>query len=87
MVRLEKIDNKNIWKACEYLHVSKEQEDFVATNYQSIAEAYLAVKNGFFALPLAIYNDETLVGFCMIGKGTINEDIEPDFVFYMETND
>ena len=49
----------------ESLHTGtfEEQKDFVAENIQSLAEAYATRNRGGNALPLAVYNDETLVGF------------------------
>ena len=40
MIRIEKINAKNIWDILK-LHVSKEQESFVAPNDLSIIEAYI----------------------------------------------
>ena len=54
-----------------------EQKDFVAEEvYQSLAEAYATRNEGNNALPLAgLSGDEDLIGFVMIGKGTVgNED-------------
>lgn len=72
MVHLEKINAKNVWKIVN-LHVSAEQDDFVATNAQSLIEAYLAVANNGVALPFGIFADDTPVGFLMIGYGVDDE--------------
>lgn len=66
MLRLEKINSENIWKVLR-LHVSKEQDDFVASNTQSICEAYLSITSNGHAFPFGIFDDETPVGFVMIG--------------------
>ena len=66
MVRLEKINGKNVWKLCR-LRVREDQEDFVARNDQSIIEAYVAITGGGHAFPFGIYDGETPVGFLMIG--------------------
>lgn len=66
MIKLENINSKNIWKVLK-LHVSKEQDDFVASNTQSICEAYLSISVNGHALPFGIFDDETPVGFVMIG--------------------
>lgn len=74
MIHFEEITNKNIWKVCA-LEPFNEQKDFVAENIQSLAEAYATRNEGGNALPLAVYNDDELIGFLMIGKGTVgNED-------------
>ena len=68
MIRLERIRGKNIWDILN-LHVNEKQRSFVASNDISIIEAYIAqIENGH-AFPFGIYNDETPVGFCMIGYG------------------
>jgi len=68
MVRLEKVGYKNVWQILK-LVVDKSQEDFVATNTESIVEAYIALSVGGIAYPFGIYDDNTLVGFLMIGYG------------------
>ena len=74
MIRFEEITNKNIWKVC-MLEPFEDQKDFVAENIQSLAEAYATRNEGNNVLPLAVYNDDDLIGFVMIGKGTVgNED-------------
>ena len=45
------------------LRVSEEQEQFVASNTMSIAQAYFARERAWFR---AIYADETPVGFLML---------------------
>ena len=66
MLHLEKIDAKNVWKILK-LHVKKEQEDFVAPNDISIIEAYIALSVGGKVFPFGVFEDETPVGFLMIG--------------------
>ena len=68
MVELRKIDAKNIWKICA-LEVAEDQRNFVATNTQSILEAYCAISSGGVAMPYGIYDGETPVGFVMLGFG------------------
>lgn len=79
MIRFEEITNKNIWKVCT-LEPFEEQRDFVAENIQSLAEAYATRNEGNNALPLAVYNDDTLIGFVMIGKGTVGNENESDLI-------
>ena len=68
MVELRKVDAKNIWKICA-LEVAEDQCNFVATNTQSILEAYCAISSGGVAMPYGIYDGETPVGFVMLGFG------------------
>ena len=53
MVRIEKVNAKNIWDILK-LHVSKEQESFVAPNDLSIIEAYIAITGNGHAFPFGI---------------------------------
>ena len=53
MVQLRKVDAGNIWKLVA-LEVDESQENFVATNTQSILEAYCAITGGSVALPFGI---------------------------------
>lgn len=78
MIRLRKIDPDNIWDIVA-LEVGEDQKSFVATNTQSILEAYCAITNGGVAMPFGIYDDETPVGFVMIGYGCGDWEDAPDF--------
>ena len=66
MIRLEKINGKNVWDALK-LKVSDEQKKFVASNEISVIEAYTAITGNGYAFPFVIYNDDVPVGFLMIG--------------------
>ncbi|MBQ9545210.1 MAG: GNAT family N-acetyltransferase [Clostridia bacterium] len=66
MIRLEKIDAKNVWDVIE-LKVYKAQKDFVASNDLSLLQAFTAEGTGCSAFPFAIYNGKKPVGFVMIG--------------------
>lgn len=79
MIRFEEITNKNIWKVCA-LEPFEDQKDFVAKNIQSLAEAFATRNEGNNALPLAVYHDDALVGFVMIGKGTVGNEDESDLI-------
>lgn len=68
MVRLEKVNHKNIRKILD-LRVREDQRNFVAENAQSIAEAYLTLEAGGSVLPYGIFEGDTPVGFLMIGYG------------------
>lgn len=76
MTELRKIDTKNIWKVVR-LSVNAEQESFVASNTESILQAYTTISEGKIALPFAIYSEDTLVGFVMFGFGSIGDEDEP----------
>ncbi len=80
MIRLQKIDSKNIWKVVG-LSVKEQQTDFVATNTESLLEAYVTVASGKTALPFAIYNEEELVGFVMFGYDVIDDEDEPAIAY------
>lgn len=69
MVRLEKVNTQNVWKLLK-LEVTETQRDFVATNTESIVEAYLTLDSGGKVFPFGIFEDDTPVGFVMIGYGT-----------------
>ena len=79
MIQFKEITNANIWKVCA-LEPFEEQKDFVAENIQSLAEAYATRNEGNNALPLAVYDDDDLVGFVMIGKGTVGNENESDLI-------
>ena len=68
MVRLEKINGKNVWDILK-LGVSEKQKGFVAPNDVSIIEAFVALSHHGQAFPFGIYDDLTPIGFCMIGFG------------------
>ena len=54
------------FRACVDLKVAEGQEKFVATNVMSIAQSKVYPS----LIPLAVYNDEDLVGFTLHGKDT-----------------
>ena len=66
MLRIEKINGKNVWEILK-LRVSESQKEFVAPNDVSIIEAYTTVTANGFAFPFGIYDGKTPVGFMMIG--------------------
>ena len=81
MVRLEPITPQNVWKITR-LHVAPEQEDFVASNTQSLIEAYLALASGGHAFPFGIYDEDTPVGFLMIGYDVDDTYEDPPQIAY-----
>lgn len=72
MVHLEKVTIHNIWTLMK-LEVHENQKEFVASNTQSIAEAYLCLANNGKVFPFGLYDNDTPVGFLMIGYGTDDE--------------
>lgn len=65
-LNLVKADKTNFWPLMD-LKVTKEQEDYVASNSVSLAEAYYAHAEGKYAQPFGIYDGDTPVGFAMLG--------------------
>ena len=63
MVNLKEINKDNIDDVLS-LKVSDNQKRFVISNAQSLAKAYVYSKTAY---PFAVYDDETLVGFIMMG--------------------
>jgi len=62
-IQLRKISRDNLFE-CIGLKTSEDQQEFVATNVVSIAQAYVEPT----WVPLAIYADDTMVGFVMHGR-------------------
>ena len=82
-ITLEKITYKNYIDVCWRLKVSRKQKNFVASNNNSLAEAYVALTNGGTALPFAICNNKKPIGFLMIGYSVVEEEYEgedPKFI-------
>jgi len=68
MLRLEKVNGKNVWDILK-LTVSEDQRNYVARNDISIIEAYTAITANGYAFPFGLYEGETPVGFLMVGYG------------------
>ena len=81
MITLRKVDSKNVWKLLR-LKVREDQDNFVATNTQSIVEAYTTITAGGVALPFGVFDDETPVGFVMIGYGVDETFEDPPKIAY-----
>jgi diamine N-acetyltransferase len=73
-ITLEKITCKNYIKVIWGLKASRRQKNFVASNNNSLAEAYVAITNGGVALPFAICKNKKPIGFLMIGYGLAEDD-------------
>lgn len=76
MIKLKKVTSKNVWDIVK-LEVYSNQKNNVASNAESIIEAYLAITEGGVAYPFGIYNGNTLIGFLMIGYGADPEIKKP----------
>ena len=72
-VRLVKVDTKNFDDLID-LEPLESQQNFVADNIYSLAEAYANTAEGRYAQPFGIYDGETPVGFLMIGFDIAGED-------------
>ena len=77
-ITLEKITYKNYIDVCWRLKVSQKQKNFVASNNNSLAEAYVAITNGGVALPFAICRNNKPIGFLMIGYGANDDDFKDE---------
>lgn len=69
MLRLEKIHGQNVWDILK-LKVAENQRHFVSSNDRSIIEAYTTIAGNGYAFPFGIYENDTPIGFLMIGFGT-----------------
>lgn len=69
MIQLEKVNGHNVWEILN-LKVADHQRHFVSSNDRSIIEAYIAIHANGYAFPFGIYENDTPVGFLMIGFGT-----------------
>ena len=63
MVYLKEVTKENIDEVLE-LSVRDDQKSFVSTTAESLAQAYVYKETAF---PFAVYNDDTMVGFIMMG--------------------
>lgn len=77
MIELKPVDGDNVWDIVE-LSVQDDQQNYVATNTDSILEAYTTGIAGQIALPFGIYNDNELVGFVMFGFDTDGSVDDPE---------
>lgn len=69
MIKLERVNGKNVWDILK-LSVAEEQKNFVAGNDISMIEAYISITGNGYAFPFGIYEEDTPVGFLMIGFDT-----------------
>ena len=69
MITLKEITTENI-DAVLALKFRDDQKRFVVSNAESLAKAYVYSKTAY---PFAVYDDETLVGFIMMGYYEVKE--------------
>lgn len=77
-MELRKVEEKNLWDVVK-LSVREDQKNFVATNTQSILQAYTTITAGGVALPFGLYEGEQLVGFVMFGFDGYDEG-DPEYI-------
>ena len=68
-LHLVKTDKENFWTLMD-LRVAKGQENFVASNAVSLAQAYDTLADGKFVQAFGIWDGATPVGFAMIGHNS-----------------
>lgn len=73
MLKLRKINRNNV-EAILKLEVFDNQKSFVAINNSSIIEAYIAITENNDVFTFGIYNDDTPIGFLMIGFDMNSDD-------------
>ena len=63
MITLQKVTKENLDDVLS-LTVDESQKTFVSSNAESLAQAYVYSETAY---PFAVYDDETVVGFIMMG--------------------
>lgn len=82
MVELRKITGDNIDEVIA-LEVGENQKEFIeTTNLRSFADAHMLNVDGIPATPLAVYADNTMVGFLMYIYDTMDHESFEDEFFY-----
>ena len=71
-MKLVKIDLSNV-QAIVGLNVRDDQQSFVASNRDSLVEAYATLASGRVALPFGLYDGDIPVGFVMIGYDVLDD--------------
>ena len=78
MIELKKITWDN-WMECLKLKVTKEQENFVASNTFTMAQSFVALLNNEIPpMTLAITKDHTVIGLTMLLYVTAEENTDGD---------
>ena len=78
-LEFREINKDNFYDVC-MLDVKSEDKEFVASNEMSLAEAYLFKTMGAYVLPIAIYRNRVPIGFVMITKGYIGDNIKGEYL-------
>ena len=78
-LEFREINKDNFYDVC-MLNVNSEDKEFVASNEMSLAEAYLFKTMGAYVLPIAIYRNRVPIGFIMITKGYIGDNIKGEYI-------
>ena len=78
-LEFREINKDNFYDVC-MLDVNSEDKEFVASNEMSLAEAYLFKTMGAYVLPIAIYRNRVPIGFIMITKGYIGDNIKGEYI-------
>lgn len=74
-MELRKADLSNVW-ALTALSVAPEQKGFVASNAESLFEAYATQSSGYPAMAFGLYEGDEPVGFALFGYGHMEGDPE-----------
>ena len=85
MIELRKIDGDNIDEVIA-LDVDENQKEFIleTTNLRCFADAHMLNTDGISANPLAIYADDTMVGFLMYIYDTTDHESFQNEVYFGE---
>lgn len=78
-LEFREINKDNFYDVC-MLDVYSEDKEFVASNEMSLAEAYLFKTMGAYVLPIALYRNRVPIGFIMITKGYIGDNIKSEYI-------
>lgn len=78
-LEFREINKDNFYQVC-MLDVNSEDKKFVASNEMSLAEAYLFKNMGAYVLPISIHRNRTPIGFAMITKGYIGDNIKGEYL-------
>ena len=81
MIAFRKITHENLQEIVG-LSVAEDQRQFVASNAQSIMDAYVAITNDGIALPFGIYDGDLAVGFIMVTYGMKKDAAMPDVAYH-----
>ena len=81
MIELRKITHDNLEEIVG-LTVAEHQRRFIASNAQSIMDAYVAITNDGIALPFGIYDGDRAVGFIMFTYGARKDAGMPEVAYH-----